>query len=241
MAKKPAPLILALLMLVSAPAITSAESKRPRTPEDAVTPVEYGDLSGLLKTIERRGGNIDLVLLGDTITEFWSKTGKDSYAELEGWSPLNLGFGGQCTEHVLWRIQNGILDGYQAKAVMIMIGSNNIGRFGDEQPEWVAAGIKKIVETVKEKQPQAKILLLGIFPRGSTTADKNNMRIMETNELLPTLADDKTVFYMDIGKSFLNEGGDVKPELMPEYFIPNAEGYKAWLDAVKPKLSELMK
>ena len=217
-----------------------AQIKEVRAPEDAITPKEYGDITSIQKTIARKGAIIDLVLIGDTITEFWSKTGKESFAEFEAWNPLNLGFGGQSTEHVLWRLQNGVLEGYEAKVVMIMIGTNNIGHFAGEQPEWVAAGIKKIVETIKEKQPRAKILLLAIFPRGGTVDDKNNRRIMDTNELLPVLADGKTVFFMDIGARFLDESGIVNPELMPNQFLPNAAGYKVWMEAVKPKLSELM-
>jgi beta-glucosidase len=239
--KKAATLALSVLTLASGAALTSASMAIARTPADAVTPVENSRHMKFLEEIHQRNGNIGLVLIGDSITDFWPGKGKDSYAEFALWNPLDLGVSGEQTEHVLRRLLNGELDGYKAKAIMIMIGTNNIGHFSDEKPEWVAAGIKKIVEVIKEKQPQAKILLLAIFPRGATAADNQNKRAIETNKLLPPLADEKTVFYMDIGKIFLDEQGNVKKELMPDFLHPNADGYKLWLEAVKPKLSELMK
>ena len=212
-----------------------------RTPEDAVTPVENSRHMKFLEEIRQRKGKIDFVLIGDSITDFWPSKGKDSYAEFAPWNPLDLGVSGEHTEHVLRRLLDGELDGYQAKAVMIMIGTNNIGHIFDEKPEWVAAGVKKIVGTVRIKQPQAKILALAIFPRGATEDDNLNKRVAETNKLLPALADNKTIFYMDVGKIFLDEQGNIKKELMPDFLHPSAEGYKLWLETVKPKLSELMK
>jgi lysophospholipase L1-like esterase len=239
--KKTRPHAFSLLILASSASIALAGMTGGRTPADAVTPVENSRHTKLLEEIRQRNGKIDFVLIGDSITDFWPGKGKDSYAEFAAWNPLDLGVSGEQTEQVLRRLLNGELDGYKAKAIMIMIGTNNIGHFSDEKPEWVAAGIKKIVETVKEKQPQAKILLLAIFPRGATAEDNQNKRVIETNKLLPSLADGKTVFYMDIGKIFLDEQGNAKKELMPDFLHPNADGYKLWLEAVKPKLSELMK
>ena len=234
-AKYSAALVLSLLVLAST-SLTAG-----RTPADAVTPVENSRHTKFLEEIHQRNGNIGLVLIGDSITDFWPGKGKDSYAEFAAWNPLDLGVSGEHTEHVLRRLLDGELDGYKAKAIMIRIGTNNIGHCAAEKPEWVAAGIKKIVETVKEKQPQAKILLLAIFPRGATADDNQNQRVIETNKLLPSLADNKTVFFMDIGKIFLDDQGNVKKELMPDFLHPNADGYKLWLEAVKPKLSELIK
>lgn len=228
---------LAVGVLIAASAPVSVA----RTPADAVTPAELSRHSKIMDEIGRKNGDIGLVLIGDSITDFWAGKGKDSYAELAAWKPLNLGVSAERTEHVLKRLLSGELDGYKARVVMIMIGTNNIGHFSDEKPEWVADGIKKIIEVVKEKQPQASILLLAIFPRGETPADTRNKRAIETNKLLPALADEKTVFYLDIGYVFLDEQGHVKKELMPDFLHPNTAGYKVWLEAVKPKLSELMK
>jgi len=235
------PLLLCFLILAAAGTVSMAGTAAARKPEDAVTPVENSRHTKFLEEIRQRHGKVGLVLIGDSITDFWPGKGKESYAGFAAWNPLDLGVSGEHTEHLLRRLVDGELDGYQAKAFMVMIGTNNIGHCADEKPEWVAAGIKKIVQVIKEKQPQARILLLGIFPRGATAADKQNQRAIETNKLLAPLADDKTVFYMDIGGAFLDEQGNLKKELMPDYLHPNAEGYKVWFEAVKPKLSELMK
>jgi len=233
--------LLALLILLQGTPTTLAGMPTGRTADDAVTPVENSRHSKFLEEIDKREGKIDLVLVGDSITDFWPGKGKDSYAQLKPWNPLNLGISAERTEQVLWRLQNGELDGFKAKAIMILIGTNNIGHHADEKPEWVAAGIRRILETIREKQPQAKVLLLAIFPRGATATDPQNQRVTETNKLLPALADEKTVFYMDIGGIFLDEQGNVKKELMPDFLHPNADGYTLWLAAVKPKLSEFMK
>jgi len=229
-----------LLSLILFPLL--ATTLAARTAEDAVTPALPGRHNGFMKQIAKANGDIQFVLIGDSITDFWTgNKGKDSFVEFAPWKPLNLGVSGERTENVLWRLLNGELDGYKAKAVMIMIGTNNLGSAADEKPEWVAAGVKKIVEVVRQKQPQAKILLLAIFPRGATPQDEVAQRVTQTNKLLPALADGKSVFFMDIGAQFLDEKGNLKQELFPDYLHPNADGYNLWLQAVKPKLEELMK
>ena len=190
--------------------------------------------------IKAGNGEFQFVLLGDSITDNWPKGGKESYARFAPLKPLDLGVSGETTEEVLWRIMNGELDGYQAKVVMIMIGTNNLGHYGDEKPEWVAAGIKKIIETVRARQPKAKILLLAIFPRGATTQDVLRQKVDATNKLLPSLADGKQVFFLDIGLKFTDPQGNLPKTLMPDLLHPNADGYKVWINAVKPKLEELM-
>ena len=194
-----------------------------------------------MSQIHAANGAIDFVLIGDSITDGWPNKGKDTYAEFLPLKPLNLGVSGEQTEEVLWRLLNGELVGYHAKAIMIMIGTNNLGHFGDEKPEWTAAGVKKIVETVEEKQPQAKILLLAIFPRSAKAADGMRSRVSETNKLLAAMKFGPQVTYLDISDKFLDPAGDISPEIMPDYLHPNAAGYKIWLDAVKPTLELMMK
>jgi lysophospholipase L1-like esterase len=211
-----------------------------RTAEDAVTPVANVRHEQFLEEIRNRQGNVGLVLVGDSITDLWPKTGLDSYLGLLTWKPLNLGVGGERTEQVLWRLQHGELEGYKGKAFMIMIGTNNL-RFTDEKPEWVAAGIRKIVEAIRRKQPQAKILLLGVFPRGINKDDPMRSRIAEINKLIAPLDDGKKVFYMDLGKEFLDSKGNLSREIMPDFLHPSAQGYRIWLEAVKQPLTKLMK
>jgi len=228
---------LCILTLANAPSAIPAE---PRTPESAVTPVEKSRHNDFMRQIKARHGDFDFVLIGDSITDLWPKKGADSYARFAPWKPLDLGVSGETTEEVLWRLMNGELDGIHPKVVMIMIGTNNIGHYGDEKPEWVAAGIKKIIETVRAKQPQAKILLLAIFPRSAMAKDGVRQKNDQVNALLPTLADGKNVFFLDIGPKFLDPQGNLSKDIMPDLLHPNDQGYRIWIEAVRPKLEELM-
>jgi beta-glucosidase len=197
-------------------------------------------------------GDFGLVLIGDSITDLWPTKGPTSYAKLLPWKPLNLGISGENTEHVLHRIANGQLEGIKSKAAMILIGTNNLGHSDVEKPEWTAAGVKKIVATVRAKLPETKILLLAIFPRGgakgpdgirpnSKSTDAIRQRVAQTNKLLAPIADNKTVFFLDFGHVFTNADGTLRMDLMPDALHPNEAGYRVWLDAIWPKLEELMK
>lgn len=211
-----------------------------RTEESAVTPVEKSRHSDFMRQIKAGHGDFNFVLIGDSITDGWPRGGKDSYMRFAPWKPLDLGVSGETTEEVLWRLLNGELDGIHPKVVMLMIGTNNLGHYGDEKPEWVVAGIRKILETIRAKQPQAKILLLAIFPRAAGPQDAIRRKVDEVNKLLPALADGQTILFMDIGPKFLDAQGNLPKEVMPDLLHPNAKGYQIWIDAVGPKLEEMM-
>ena len=188
------------------------------------------------------GGEYDVVMLGDSITHFWEdftywSCGRDVFDGMrEKYAMLNLGYGGDHTENVLWRCENGELDGYRAKVVQIMIGTNNNG----DSPEDTALGIKKIIESVKAKQPEAKILLLPIFPRGHA-GDAKRVRIGRVNEIIKGYADGKRVVWHDFTERFLGPDGEFKPGLMiGDLLHPHHGGYELWRDAVMPKFAELL-
>jgi lysophospholipase L1-like esterase len=218
----------------------SAVPYEPRTPESSVTPAEKSRHNDFLREIVAGHGDFDFVLIGDSISDWWPRHGADSYARFAAWKPLDLGVAGETTEEVLWRLQHGELDGIHPKVFMIMIGTNNLGRYPDEKPEWVAAGVKKIVETVRAKHPRGKILLLAVFPRGATESEPIRQRVAGVNKLLPALADGKDVVFMDIGTKFLDREGNLPREVMPDFLHPNDQGYRIWIEAVGPKLEELM-
>jgi len=228
-----------LLILLPVTAFSAVQAE-PRTPESAVTPAEKSRHNDFMRQIKAGHGDFDFVLIGDSITDGWPKKGPDSYSRFAPWKPLDLGVSGETTEEVLWRLLNGELDNIHPKVVMIMIGTNNIGHYGDEKPEWVVAGIKKIVETVRAKQPQAKILLLAIFPRATSPNDSLRQKNDQVNAMLPALTDSNNVFFMDIGPKFLDTQGNLSKEIMPDLLHPNDQGYRIWIEAVRPKLEELM-
>jgi len=221
--------------------LTSLAAAEKRTPESAITPVDPSRHSQFLAKIAAAKGDFDLVLVGDSITDFWPWNGKTSYAQLAPWKPLNLGVTSERTEQVLWRLQNGELDNIHPKAVMVMIGTNNLGLFPDEKPEWAATGVAAILDTIKAKQPQAKILLLAIFPRSEKPTDPIRLRVEATNKLLVQVAAEKQVAYLDIGAKFLTPDGILTKEIMEDFLHPHERGYQIWLDAVKPTLAEMMR
>lgn len=183
-------------------------------------------------------GKAQLVFLGDSITAGWNGN-KEIWDKAFGpYEPANFGIGGDRTQHVLWRITNGELDGIKPKACVLMIGTNNSG---SDSAEGIAKGITKIVATIREKQPQAKILLLAVFPRGEKPDNPGRNKLTEVNQIVSKLDDGKHVFYLDIGAKFTQPDGSLTKEIMPDFLHLSPAGYQIWADAIKDKLAELMK
>jgi lysophospholipase L1-like esterase len=186
-------------------------------------------------------GNIDLLLHGDSITDWWvqgdaNKAIFDKY--FGNIKTANFAIAGDTTQGVLWGLKNGEGQGFQPKAIMVMIGTNNSGTF--TAPE-IGEGIGAVVLEMREDFPNAKILLLGIFPR-SMPGDPVRDKIAEVNKIISKLDDQHRVFYMDIGARFLDEKGYFLPDAFrADNLHPQAEGYDIWGAAVKDKLAELMK
>ena len=177
-------------------------------------------------------GEIDLVFLGDSITHNWERQGKAQLAELaKTYSILDIGYSGDRTQHVIWRCQNGELDGYKAKCVMMMIGTNNA--YPRNKPEDVVKGIRRILDVIAEKQPQAKVLLLPIFVRGEGPQNVKRKANEEVNAAIRGFADGEKVIWCDFNAKYLDEKGDTK-WIMPDRVHPNEAGYKIWTDAVLP-------
>jgi lysophospholipase L1-like esterase len=182
-------------------------------------------------------GQTDLVFLGDSITAGWAGKKEIWNKAFGDWRPANFGIGGDRTQHVLWRITNGELDGIKPKALVLMIGTNNSG---SDPAEDIARGIKKIVETIREKLPATKVLLLAVFPRGEKP-NAAREKLAAVNQTIAKLDDGKNVHYLDIGAKFLEPDGTLTKDIMPDYLHLSAKGYQIWADAITPKLAELMK
>ena len=231
-------LAICILGLVSVrPAVAVAGDKQPATvvavPRDA----------GWMKRhelINSRAvpGEIDLIFLGDSITQGWEGAGKDVWAKYYGdRKAMNAGIGGDRTQHVLWRLDNGNIAGIKPKLAVIMIGTNNSGTDSSED---IAAGIKAIVAKLREKLPETKILLLGIFPRGADPDDDKRKVNIKANDLAKTVADDKNVFYLDIGPKFLGAEGTLSKEIMPDLLHLSPAGYEIWAKSIEPAVWELL-
>ncbi len=184
-------------------------------------------------------GKIDIVMIGDSITHRWEKQGKDSLAELrKTYSILNAGYGGDRTEHVLWRLKfGGELDGYKAKCVTLMIGTNNTWHRKDK-PEDIAAGVREILDIIVKKQPQAKIVLMPIFPVGDGPKEARRVNNDAVNAIIKGFADGKKIVWLDFTSKFLDEKGDVV-SWMPDRVHPDPIGYKEiWMPAILPIFKE---
>jgi beta-glucosidase len=183
---------------------------------------------------------VDLLMIGDSITHGWESGGKEIwdkyYAQRH---PLNIGFSGDRTENVLWRLQHGAIDDISPKLAVIMIGTNNTGHRQDK-PEDTAAGIKAILDELHERIPDTKCLLLAIFPRGAKPTDPLRQINDATNAIIAKLDDGQRVFYLDISDQFLDDEGVLSKEIMPDLLHPNKRGYAMWAEAVEPAIKQLM-
>jgi lysophospholipase L1-like esterase len=181
-----------------------------------------------------------LVFIGDSITQGWEKEGapvwQTHYAKFDA---LDLGFGGDRTENVLWRLQNGAVDGLDPKVAVLMIGTNNTGLRGDF-PASTVAGIRRTLDEIKQRLPRTRILLVAIFPRDATP-ESPLRRINETiNAQLPALADGNRVVFLNVNRAFLTPDGTLSKTIMPDLLHPNEAGYAIWAKAMQPELDRLM-
>ena len=185
-----------------------------------------------------KGMPIELLFVGDSITDGWRQAGQPVWDEnFAKYKPANFGIGGDTTQGVLWRMQNGELDGYKAKLIVLMLGTNNLNRNPNDE---IVDGDRLIVEEFKKRQPQAKVLILGIFPRSASASDPNRALIKDINSKLAKLADNKQVFFLDIGEKFLAPDGTLPTDIMPDGLHPNLKGYKIWAEAISKRVKDLM-
>jgi lysophospholipase L1-like esterase len=183
-------------------------------------------------------GNVDLVFIGDSITQGWEGRGKQIWADHYGdRNAVNLGIGGDRTQHVIWRLQNGNIQGIAPKAAVIMIGTNNSG---SNTPEQIAEGVTEIVKILRDKTPQTQILLLGTFPRGANKDDARRIVNEKSNEIVSKLASDSSVHYLDIGKKFLNNDQTLSKDIMPDLLHLSEQGYQIWADSIESSLKSLL-
>ncbi len=183
---------------------------------------------------------VDLLMIGDSITHGWEGGGKETwnkyYAKRHA---LNIGFSGDRTEQVIWRLQHGEVDGIAPKLAVIMIGTNNTGHRMD-QPAHIAAGVKAILSELEQRTPDTKCLVLAIFPRGPNADDEQRKNNEAANELIKGFADGKRVFFLDISDKFLDQDGTLPESLMPDLLHPNPKGYEIWAQAMEPTIRKLM-
>lgn len=185
--------------------------------------------------------NPELVFVGDSITEGWEKSGAGVFEKYFGnYKTLTLGFGGDRTENVLWRLQHGEIDGIDPKLLVLMIGTNNTGHRQDS-PKLVAEGIKAILQEIHTRLPNTKVLLHAIFPRGAEADDHLREINSLINARIRNFADGEKVIFKDINSVFLTEDGTLPEEVMPDLLHPEEYGYTLWAESIKDDVKRLTK
>jgi lysophospholipase L1-like esterase len=199
---------------------------------------QYASLNGRVKK-QAASEQLKLAFLGDSITKGWSDRGSKIWNKnFAAMGAINLGIGGDETQHILWRIDHGSFEGYSPKVIVLLIGTNNLGN-SHHDPRHTAQGIRAVVRRLVEKFPDAKILLLGVFPRGPAVGDPYRRQIIEVNENIKDLEDNNHVFYMDIGDKFKSHDGSISPEIMFDGLHLSTQGYEICARAIAPKIKEL--
>ncbi len=241
-------LLVALCLSVMAFAETNSVAPALKS-HQAVTPVPRPDdwwtqrHAAILERVKQ--GNVDLIMIGDSITHGWESSGKEMWDKY--YAPrnaVNLGFSGDQTQHVLWRLDNGEIDGISPKLAVIMIGTNN-SNGDDYTAEEIADGIIATLERLRLKLPETKVLVLGIFPRAEKPCPQREKNAKASEIVAKYIAEDTAkgnhrLFYLDIGPEFLAEDGTLPKEIMPDFLHPNEKGYQIWAEAIEPKVVELM-
>ena len=187
-----------------------------------------------------RQGDVDLLLIGDSITQGWAAEGRRIWDAYYGRRrSVNLGFSGDGTEHVLWRLDHGEIEGIAPKLAVVMIGTNNTGRRHDP-PEETAAGIQAILTTLRTRLPVTKILLLGVFPRSASADDPLRRLNAAINDHIRHYADNQQIFFLDLSRRFLDDQGRLSQDLMPDYLHPSERGYQVWADGMEDTIRKLL-
>lgn len=197
---------------------------------------------------QAKKGGIDLLFLGDSITDGWrwgnggSKIWPKYYAPRHA---ANFGIGYDRIQNVLWRVENGELENIHPKVVVLLIGTNNSGNEDNGQPRnltpEIIEGISNLIRQIQFRLPQSKILLLGLFPRGATSADPIRAQVNAINAGIAGLADDGKVKFLNLDEKFLAPDGTLSRSLFPDLLHPNTKGFQIWADAMEPTLSKMMK
>jgi lysophospholipase L1-like esterase len=195
---------------------------------------------------EAKRGGMEVLFMGDSITDFWRNRGSNVWNKY--YAPrraANFGISGDRTQHVLWRMDNGELDGIKPKVVVLMIGTKNTGNERDNKtprntvPETIE-GVQAVVRELRAKLPDSKILLLAIFPRG-TLDNPQRAQVALVNTVIAKLDDGKMVKYLDLDPKFIEADGTLSKNIMPDLLHPNERGYQIWADAMNPTLDEMLK
>lgn len=239
-------LLLALITLfLSSPMLFAQSTSDSCVNAPALIPDDRADLEWWTtrhqeKLNEEDRKNARLLFVGDSITQGWEGAGSELWDEYYApYGSHNIGFSGDRTEHVLWRLEDGAVDGLNPEVTILMIGTNNTGH-RQESAECTAKGVELILDELTERLPETKILLLSIFPRGETPDDDLRRINSDINSRLAAFDSRPNVTWFDINNAFLTSDGVLPEEIMPDLLHPNETGYQIWAETMQPVLMDLL-
>jgi hypothetical protein len=198
---------------------------------------------------KRTQGKIDVYFEGNSITRRWGATDYPQFlanwrANFTGWNAADFGWGADRIEHMLWRVENGELDGVNPKVIVILAGTNNVGREpgGEEKVADITRGLRALVDLCRAKAPNATIVLTGIFPRNDNpaTAREINAEIARINANLARMADGKSIRYVNVNDKLADASGMLHEGMTMDGLHPTLVGYQLWADALKPIFTEVL-
>jgi lysophospholipase L1-like esterase len=241
-------LSLSLASLFVTTGLVVAQTNEPSTTgitNKCVVPIPRTDENGtnrfleLNQRVKDNAGKAQLIFVGDSITQGWEGNGKQVWSKYYAHrQALNLSIGSDHTQHVLWRLDHGNLEGLHPKVAVLLIGVNNAP---DETntPRMIFEGVAEVLSKLRSKLPETKILLLGIFP---FREDFNPQRakVLQVNQALHKLNDGKWVYFLDFGHVFLARDGRIPKEIMRDFLHPSPFGYQLWAEAMEPELAGLL-
>lgn len=215
---------------LASPATTPASSSKPPW-----WPARHAQ-----KVEETKKGNIDIIFIGDSITQGWEGAGGDVWTKYYALrKAMNLGFNRDKTENVLWRLDNGEINGISPKLAVLLIGTNNTGLRKDK-PQDITDGIKAICDSLLKKLPEIKILVMAILPRSEKPTDWERVNNDAANKLIAKLEDGKSILFMNINSKLLGVDGVLTADIMPDRLHPSAKGYQIWAESIEPIVTKVL-
>lgn len=228
-----------VIALVAMACATLAQERPPAVvpvPQDASWTIDWWMPRHEEKLAEakERGDKVELLFIGDSITHGWDES---LWTEYFGkYEPFNLGFSGDRTEHVLWRLRNGALDNLSPKVTVLMIGTNNTGQDDGQPAHETVQGIEAVIDEIESQLPDTHLIVHAVFPRGPEADTPNRLENDKINAALPSIAKKKGAQFLDINRFFVESDGALPRNVMPDRLHPNRYGYSLWAKALKPSL-----
>jgi len=193
----------------------------------------------LNQRVKENQDQAQVIFVGDSITQGWEGNGKEVWAKY--YAPrhaLNLGIGSDHTQHVLWRLDHGNLDGLKPKVAVVLIGVNNIPD-DNNTPRHVLEGVTAVVKKLRQKLPQTKVLLLGIFPFREDFCPQR-AKALQVNQALHKLDDGNWIRFLDFGYLFIQPDGKISKDIMRDFLHLSPAGYRIWAEAMEPTLAAML-